>query len=113
MESVYEPSRSFLDFHIAGFAHYDGLSVISDLKLGTKVDLMQEPKNPYDPQAVAIYFKGVKLGYIPRDKNGVIFSILYFGHEDIFESYINLFDDDAHPERQFRVLVRIADNRQR
>jgi hypothetical protein len=113
MESVYEPSRSLMNFHIAGFGHHEGLSVISELKLGTKVDLRPEPRNPYDPQAVAIYFGDVKIGYIPRGKIDEVFLLLYFGHDDVFESYISMVDADVHPERQFRVTVKIADRRQR
>jgi len=112
MQSKYEPSRSLMDFHIAGFAHHEGLSVIDELRLGTKVDLRQEPDNPFDPQAVAIYYSDVKIGYIPRDKNAEIFTFLYFGHEDLFEALINMVDDDAHPERQFRVVVKIRDARE-
>lgn len=29
-EHRYEPSRHLMDFHVAGFAYYDGLDVIED-----------------------------------------------------------------------------------
>ena len=111
MLSNYEPSRSYLDFHIAGFAHHEGLSVIENLKLGTQVDLRHEPDNPHDPQAVAIYFDDVKIGYVPACKNDAFFSLLYYGHDDVFEARINMADTAAHPERQFRVAVKITDKR--
>jgi hypothetical protein len=112
MKSVYKPSRSLMDFHIAGFGHHEGLSVISDLRLGTKVELRHEPNNPYDPHAVAIYFNGNKIGYVPQGKNSEMFLFLYYGHDDLLEAYINMFDDDAHPERQFRVTVKVIDKRE-
>ena len=111
MQSKYEPSRSYLDFHIAGFAHHDGLEVIDSLTLGAQVDLCCEPGNPYDTQAVAIYFGETKIGYVPRDDNPFLFQLLYYGHDDIFVARINMVDTAAHPERQFRVAVKIADKR--
>ena len=111
MLSNYEPSRSYLDFHIAGFAHHEGLSVIENLTLGTQVSLRCEPGNPYDAQAVAIYFGETKIGYVPRDDNPYLFQLLYYGHSGIFEARINKVDTAAHPEQQFRVAVKIADKR--
>ena len=35
----WEPSRHFMDFHIAGFAYYDGLDVIDQLILGQQVSV--------------------------------------------------------------------------
>lgn len=62
----FEPSRHLLDFHIAGFAYYDGLDVINELQLGTPVRLVCEPNNPADPNAIAIYYNSTKLGYVPN-----------------------------------------------
>ena len=110
MQSNFEPSRSLMDFHVAGFAHHDGLRVIEDLKLGTKVDLRFEPDNPHDTHAVAIYYEDVKIGYIPTVKNALFFTMLYYGHE-IFEARISMVNTEVHPERQFRVSVKILDGR--
>lgn len=107
-----EPSRFFMDFHIAGFAYYDGLEVIENLKIGRVVNLVGEPDNPRDPEAVAIYYEGKKLGYIPSSKNTMFSTFLYFGHSDLFEARIQTVNFENHPERQFRVVVRIKDNRQ-
>lgn len=107
----YEPSRNLMDFHIAGFAYYDGIEVINELALGKKVILIEEPDNPYDPEAVAIYYKDKKLGYVPKDKNSLISKFLYFGHNDIFEALIQYANKESHPERQFRVVIKIRDNR--
>ena len=60
----YEPPRHIVDFHIAGFAYYDGLDVINELSLGQPVTLMVETDNPYDSEAVAVYYKDKKIGEI-------------------------------------------------
>jgi len=112
MQSKYEPARSLTDFHIAGFGHHEGLSVIEHLKLGTRVNLRFEPDCPYGPEAVAIYCENTKIGYVPRDKKDDIFKFLYFGHDELFETIINMVDPHAHPERQFRVVVKISDARE-
>lgn len=80
----WEPSRHFMDFHIAGFAYYDGLDVIDQLILGQQVSLIVEADNPHDPEAVAIYFKDIKLGYVPSAKNILLSNLLYYGHSAIF-----------------------------
>ena len=111
MKSTYEPSRSFTDFHIAGFGHHDGALVIDELRIGTKVELRHEPDNPFDPQAVAIYYGDTRIGYVPAGKNSELYMLLYYGHDDLFDAYINMYDDRAHPERQFRVAVKVTDRR--
>lgn len=108
---TYEKSRYLMDFHIAGFAYYDGLDVIEELTLGKSVQLVCEPDNPYDPEAVAIYYEDKKIGYVPKDKNDLLSKLLYFGHANIFEARIQYINKETHPERQFRVVVKIADGR--
>lgn len=108
---MYTPSRHFADFHIAGFTYWDGLDVIGDLKPGTELSLRGEPENPYDGEAVAIYYGERKIGYIPKDRNSEISKFLYFGYGDFFETRISQADTEQHPERQFRVVVKIRDIR--
>lgn len=107
----YEPSRRIDDFHLAGFAYYDGLDVIDELTLGQTVQMVKELNNPYDEKAVAIYYKGKKLGYIPESHNSIISTLLYYGHGDIFEARIQASNTEQHPDRQFRVVVKVKDRR--
>ena len=111
MISKYEPSRSFIDFHIAGFGHHDGYKVFDELEIGTEVELRPEPDNRHDPEAVAIYYNETKIGYVPTGKNSALYMFLYYAHDDLFEAHINMFDKSAHPERQFRVAVKVVDRR--
>jgi hypothetical protein len=110
---MYERSRNLLDCHIAGFNYYDGIEVIDQLKLGTSVTLKAEADNPHDSEAVAIYFKEVKLGYIPQYKNAYISNLLYFGYADIIEARINSYNLQANHERQFRIVIKLKDNRKK
>ncbi|MDR0812932.1 MAG: HIRAN domain-containing protein [Oscillospiraceae bacterium] len=108
---MYEKSRNLLDCHIAGFTYYDGLDVINQLKLGTFVTLKAESENPHDTDAVAVYFGSTKLGYIPQNKNSYVSDLLYFGYGDILEARINSYNPEANPENQFRIVIKLKDNR--
>ncbi|MDR2736838.1 MAG: HIRAN domain-containing protein [Gracilibacteraceae bacterium] len=108
---MYERSRNLLDCYIAGFTYYDGLDVMDELELGTQVILKSEPDNPHDPDAVAIYYGETKLGYVPEAENSQISHLLYFGYDDIIETKINCRHPEAHMEKQFRVVVKLKDNR--
>lgn len=115
LESVkkhrFERSRHLIDFHVAGFAYYDGLEVIDELTLGKPVQLIAEVDNPHDPDAVVIYYQDYKLGYVPSSKNIFLHQLLYFGHATILEARIQYVNKESHPERQFRVVVKLKDQR--
>ena len=81
-------SRYVADFNVAGMRYWDGAKVISKLKSGKRLRLVAEPHNPADPNAVAIYRKDAKLGYIPRDQNDLAAQLLRFGHGDVLECRI-------------------------
>ena len=102
--------RHFSTFHIAGFTYYDGVDVFENLKIGTELALKAEPENPYDPNAVAIYYKKEKLGFVPKDENELLSKFLNLGYTDLFEVKINQISPDTHPEKQIRVVVRIREN---
>jgi hypothetical protein len=57
---------------LAGFRHYDGGEVLRDLKPGARLELVREPENPYDANAVRVEWRGVKLGYVPRRDNAAV-----------------------------------------
>lgn len=91
-------------FSVAGFSYYDGVLVFDKLKIGTELELKAEPDNKYDPLAVAIYYKGYKLGYVPRTSNYSLSKLLEAGHH-IFETRVQYIDQTAMPEDQLGVVV--------
>lgn len=104
-------SRLFASFHIAGFQFWDGALVLGRLKTGKKLKLVPEPGNAYDPNAVALYYKGVKLGFIPHDQNAEIAQLLAFGHKDVFEARVQQVSPERSPWHQVRVGIFVADAR--
>lgn len=109
--ATYVPSRTFLSCTVHGFTYWDGLNVIDDLIVGTCVELRAEPSNPYDPKAVAIWLNGSKIGYIPRHENTELSMLLFFGHSEVFEAFINQINWEVSPEHQVGIVVRVKDAR--
>ena len=95
------------NFHIAGFAFWEGCEAFEHLKIGTKLDLVREVDNAFDPYAVAIYYEDYKLGFIPRGANHDISKYLDMGLSDIYDVRITRVTPDAHPEQQVEVIVNI------
>lgn len=93
-------------FHIAGFTFYEGVSVFEKMKVGKKVKFQLEEDNKWDPRAVAIYFKGEKIGFIPRTENRIIYKLLKVGITQ-FEARIQKIDPTEHTERQVEVVVHL------
>lgn len=107
----YEPSRQMMAFYVAGFQFWDGALALAELKVGERVDLIPELKNPHDPNAVAIRFRGKKLGYVPRESNAVLAQMLYFGHRGCFEAVVQQVSPERSPWHQVRVGVFVTDAR--
>ena len=107
----YEPSRHLISFHVAGFQHWDGATVLSKLSPGCQLDLVPEFDNPHDPEAIALYIDGVKIGYVPADKNGLISTLAFFGHTGVFECRVLQVAPEKDPWEQVRVGIYVVDAR--
>lgn len=94
----------FTHFSLAGFSYYDGVFAVDQLEIGQQLELVPEPDNQYDKQAVMVCLSDYKLGYIPRTHNSEISKILNAGHK-IFSAYVQMVNRRAHPEEQVRVVV--------
>ena len=108
---MYEPSRLVSAFHIAGFQHYDGAFVLDKLKPGKRLKMVPEPDNPYDPNAIELRYKKVKLGFVPRSENEQLALMAFYGHKDVFEARVLQVDPEADPWRQVRVGIYVKDAR--
>lgn len=69
------------DFAIAGAFYYEFARVRTGLRPASRLELLREPANPYDTNAVAVHTQeGDKLGFIPRTANAPIARLLDAGH---------------------------------
>jgi hypothetical protein len=62
--------------NLAGFRHHQAPLLWSALRLGAPLELVREADNPSDVDAVAVYWQGSKLGYLPRGENFMAASLL-------------------------------------
>jgi hypothetical protein len=61
---------------LAGFRHHDAPRLWKVLGTDSTLTLERDANNPHDPDAVAILWKGMKLGYLPRGENFVAARLL-------------------------------------
>jgi len=57
---------------LAGFRYHEAATVWQELALGDRLDLVREPANPHDANAVRVEWRGRKLGYVPRAENAAL-----------------------------------------
>ncbi len=65
--------------NVAGIQYYSGLSLVDAgyIAEGQRLILRREPDNPYDWNAIEVFTeRGDKVGYIPRDRNEVLASMM-------------------------------------
>jgi hypothetical protein len=54
---------------LAGFRYHEASAAWPELRVGDRLDLVREPDNAYDANAVRVEWRGRKLGYVPRAEN--------------------------------------------
>lgn len=57
---------------IAGFRYHDAPKIWDELASGDALELVHEPTNPHDKNAVRVEWRGRMLGYVPRKENAAI-----------------------------------------
>lgn len=111
--------KYFMDCHLAGRMYHEADEVWDKLKVGTKVEMVREADNRYDPNAVMVCYNDqendeqVCLGYIPRSQNNTIALLLDMGYTNIFECRINQVNEQTHPEQQVHLVIKVKRNERR
>lgn len=79
-----------LEFYVAGVQFRpEGATTIKNLEEGDELDLVPEPTNKYDPNAIQIVADGKHIGYVPRKFSAEVAAMLEVGTVGCFISEIN------------------------
>ena len=72
-EIVIDYSKIYLlQCFLRGFQFYEGPKIIKQINKTGLLELIREPQNQYDSQAIALHFEGIKIGYIPAEENTIL-----------------------------------------
>lgn len=68
-----------LQCFVRGFQYYEGPNMIHEINESGLLELVREPENKYDKNAIALYFNQKKIGFIPRESNEMLAVLLDTG----------------------------------
>ena len=88
---------------LAGFQYHEGAALWAELKVGDSLELVREPDNPHDGRAIAVLWRGHRLGYLPRAVNDAAARALDLGHR--LDARIARLREDADPWRRMELEV--------
>lgn len=54
---------------LAGSQYYQASQVWLAMQVGDRLELIREPDNRHDPNAIRVEWQGHKIGYVPRAEN--------------------------------------------
>lgn len=87
--------------YVAGLQYHPGIGL--KLKNGEKIKTVRDPENPYDANAVALYSKGVKLGYIPKKENTTLAMLM--DQDAALHARVEHFDEEAKSWERVEIVV--------
>ena len=91
--------------HISGYQYHKGQELEHKFALGTRFLLKHEPENPFDDDAVAVYYGDQKIGFIPPNNNVEIAERIKRG--DNLNARISKIHPEAEPwERVYLEVVK-------
>ena len=100
--NVFKQDILVLQCIVAGTSHQTLDNVEPNLRGAAKLEVVREGKNEFDPFAVALHFHGVKVGYVPREKNEVIARLL-----DAGKSFFAIIQASAREGKWLKLEVKV------
>lgn len=97
-------TRVFLQHSLlAGFEYYEARDLWHRLKPGALLELRRDADNPKDARAVEVYWRGHKLGHLPRTDNAVVSRLLDRGMK--LRARIQALRSSSNPWERVQVRV--------
>ena len=88
---------------LAGFRYHEAPLLISELRVGDRLDLVREPDNPHDFNAVRVQWRGRNLGYVPRRENSALAWVMDGG--EVVTARISALREQRNPRQRIRFEV--------
>lgn len=88
---------------LAGSQYYKLDALGWKIKPGEPLDLLREPDNPHDRNAVRVLWQGQPLGYLPRKENRAVAKALD-EHEPVYAT-VERIGSDPDPWKRLRISV--------
>jgi hypothetical protein len=92
---------------LAGSQYYALGEFWQEIKVGDGLDLIREPDNRHDRNAIRIEWRGHQLGYVPRAENRVVAAALDAGEH--LSARVSSLSDNKNPWRRvaFEVFIEL------
>ena len=100
------PATLLQEAPLAGFQYHNGRRVWQYLHEGETLRFKREPFNFHDHNAVAVYFRNEKLGYLPENQNQVAAQMLDRGETLIGK--IKRLVSSSNPQERISLQVWLA-----
>ena len=108
MKVMYRDPRIVYAGFVAGYQYHNGSRMEHLFDQGTEFSLKHEPGNPFDENAVAVYYKDARIGFIPPDTNIDVAHRLQNGEP--LKTRISRIDPQSEPwERVFVEVLKEED----
>ena len=88
---------------LAGFRYHEAAAVWKELRIGDRLELVREPGNAHDANAVRVEWRGRMLGYLPRSENAAL-AWAMDGGEAVAARVSRLRD---HPNPRLRIEIEV------
>jgi hypothetical protein len=92
---------------LAGSQYYALGEFWREIRVGDRLELIREPENRYDRQAIRIEWRGHRLGYVPRAENRIIAEAMDAGERLV--GRVSLVSDNENPWQRlaFEVFIEL------
>ena len=57
---------------LAGYNYHEAAAAFSSMRVGDALQLVREPDNPHDSNAICVQWQSHKLGYVPQAQNAAL-----------------------------------------
>jgi len=89
-------------FYVAGVKFHDAYKCIDRMKVGDKLQMIAEPENKFDPNAIRLEFEDIMIGYVKGKISAEVSAATMYGRLDCSIIELNL---EAKPWESIKVKI--------